>query len=463
MYEIVTLNLETGEVERCLRSPIFRLRIYTRDGNNILAVGQDNILRVYDKSREEDDENQKETVFNNIQGTTIADQILAVSPSYDQRHVLATTIVQLRSGIDVWDAASGKRVRRLTGLTVFPNSIRMFTATRGVGFIPDQNLPHYKVFNFAKGTIERNLEGKACKRMNAFGFIDNKRMMSFSRGRRFVKLWDVETGKVVKVVKFREKRRFEEMLISNHGKMVVCSQASQMTQHTEKQLPLIAIETTTFTHKCLSYEGEQLSLFKASISDDGKYLVNLVQYMQPLLWDLQTGKLISHLFDAEAYETVSAVAVSGSSKTAVTAANGVGIKVWNVESGEVLRTITCSGVSEVYFSPDREVIISRSQGTNSFDAWDMTTAWKVASFTTDGFPNHVKTIGDRLALGLGENTNLIVLRLHRCARNERMQEENLKSPYDGLAMEGSIGDFQGTPTAEDGIDDDKDDDDAYIA
>lgn len=462
MYEIVTLDLETGEVERCLRSPIFRLRIYTRDGNNILAVGQDNILRVYDKIREEDDENQRETVINNIQGNSVADQITAISPSFDQRYVLATTMVQLRNGIDVWDAVSGKRVRRLTGLTVFPNPIRMFTATRGVGFIYDQNLPHYKVFNFAEGIIERNLEGKACKRMNAFGFIDNKRMMSFSRGRRYVKLWDVDNGKVVKVVKFREKRRFEDMLISNNGKMVVCSQASQMTQHTDKQLHLIAIDTTTFTHKCLSYKGEQLSLFKASVSDDGKYLVNLVQYSQPLLWDLQTGKLICKLFDAEEYETASAVAVSGSSKTAITAANSVGIKVWSVVSGKVLCTITCSGVSEVYVSPDGEVIISRSQEANSFDAWDMKTARQLASFTTDGFPNHVKTIGERLALGLGENPNLMVLRLHRSARNERLQEETLKSPYDGLAMEGSIGDFHEKPTAEDGMDDDKDDDNAVI-
>lgn len=462
MYEIVTLDLETGEVERCLRSPIFRLRIYTRDGNNILAVGQDNILRVYDKIREEDDENQRETVINNIQGNSVADQITAISPSFDQRYVLATTMVQLRNGIDVWDAVSGKRVRRLTGLTVFPNPIRMFTATRGVGFIYDQNLPHYKVFNFAEGIIERNLEGKACKRMNAFGFIDNKRMMSFSRGRRYVKLWDVDNGKVVKVVKFREKRRFEDMLISNNGKMVVCSQASQMTQYTDKQLHLIAIDTTTFTHKCLSYKGEQLSLFKASVSDDGKYLVNLVQYSQPLLWDLQTGKLICKLFDAEEYETASAVAVSGSSKTAITAANSVGIKVWSVVSGKVLCTITCSGVSEVYVSPDGEVIISRSQEANSFDAWDMKTARQLASFTTDGFPNHVKTIGERLALGLGENPNLMVLRLHRSARNERLQEETLKSPYDGLAMEGSIGDFHEKPTAEDGMDDDKDDDNAVI-
>ena len=463
MYEIITLNLETGEVERCLRSPIFRLGIYTRDGNNILAVGQDNILRVYDKSREDDDENQKETVITNIQGNTVADQITAISPSFDQRHVLATTIVQLRSGIDVWDAVSGKRVRRLTGLTVFPNPIRMFTATRGVGFIYDQNVPHYKVFNFVEGIIERNLEGKACKRMNAFGFIDNKRMMSFSRGRRFVKLWDVETGKVVKVVKFREKRRFEEMLISNNGKMVVCSQASQMTQHSDKQLHLIAIDTNTFTHKCLSYKGEQLSLFKASISDDGNYLANLVQYSQPLLWDLQTGNLICKLFDAEEYETASAVAVSGSSKTAVTATNGVGIKVWSVDSGKVLCTIACSGVSEVYVSPDGEVIISRSQEANRFDAWDMKTARQLASFTTDGFPNHVETLGDRVALALGGNPNLMVLRLHRSDRNERLQEENLKSPYDGLALECPIGDFQEKPTAKDGMDDDKDNDDSYIA
>lgn len=57
----------------------------------------------------------------------------------------------------------------------------------------------------------------------------------------------------------------------------------------------------------------------------------------------------------------------------------------------------------------------------------------------------------------------MVLRLHRSDRNERLQEENLKSPYDGLALECSIGDFQEKPTAKDGMDDDKDNDDSYIA
>jgi len=88
--------------------------------------------------------------------------------------------------------------------------------------------------------------------------------------------------------------------------------------------------------------------------------------------------------------------------TAITGANGVGIKIWGVESGQVLRTITCPGVSKVYVSPDGKVIISRSEDGNTFDAWDIKTTKHLASFTTDGYPNHVKTVGDGIALGLGE-------------------------------------------------------------
>ena len=462
-YEICILNLETREMERCLRSPILRMRIYTRDGVNILAIGQDNIIRVYDKSREEDDENQKDTTLSEIQGNTMADQIRGISPSFDQRHILTTAFVQLRNVIDVWDGLSGKRVRRLMNLTVFPNPIRMFTATRGVGFIYDQEIPHYKVFNFVEGRIERNLEGKACKRMNAFGFIDQKRMMSFSRGRRFVKVWNVDSGKVVKVAKFKEKRRFEDMLISNNGKRAVCSLASQLTKHSDKELHLIVIDTTSFSSKILKYEGEQLSLFNARISDDGSYLVNLVQYSQPLLWDLQTGNLIRKLFNPEAYEIARAVAVSGASMIAVTGTGDQKIKIWSIESREVLRTIDCPSIYELFISPDGEAIISRSQETNGFDAWETKTGKKLASFTPDFIPYFVKTIGDKLALGLAENPNLMILHLHRPGLKDRMQEDNLHFPYDGLAIDATVGDFLEKPSSNDGIDTDEDDDDSFIA
>ena len=459
VFEICILNLETGKAERCLRNPIMRFRIYTRDGNNILAVGQDNILRVYDKSREEEDENAKDTALNEVQGNTVADQITSISSSFDQRHVLTTVLTQLKNEIHVWDVQKGKLVRRLMNLTVFPNPLRMCTATRGVGFIFDQAMPHYKVFNLKEAKIERNLDGKACKRMNAFGFIDQKHMISFSRGRRNVKVWDIDSGRVVKVVKFKEKQRFEDMVISSNGKMVVCSQASQMTQHTDKELRLIAIETTSFTYKFLAQKETQLSLFNAKISDDGKYLVNLVQFCQPLLWNVLTGQLICKLFNAENYEVASTVALSASAMTALTDSSDAGIKIWDVESGRNVRSINIpDGVSEIHCTPDGKAIISRSQNANTFDAWDMQSTRHLASFTADGSPNHVKFIGDRLALGLGENPNLMVLCLHRPHESEVLQP----SPYDGLSLEVTLEDFQERPTANDNMDDDKDDDKSQI-
>ncbi|XP_078369383.1 uncharacterized protein LOC144653297 [Oculina patagonica] len=466
-FEICILNLETGEMERCLRFPVYQSHVYTRDGTNILAIGQDNSLRVYDRRREGDDENKKETFLNKIYGYTVSDTISAIQSSFDQRYVLSTAVVKLKNEIDVWDALSGQRVCRLMNLMVFPDPIRMCSASRGVGFIDDKKIPHYKVFNFVEGTIERNLDGKACKRMTAFGFIDQKHMLSFSRGRRFLKVWDVDSGKVVKVVQFKEKHRFEKMLISTNGKMAVCSLAGRKTtNHKDKELPLIAVDTTSFTHKVLKYEGEQLILFNARISDDGKYLVNYVQNSRPLLWDLHSGQLIQKLFDPEENESAITVAVSGASMMAMTGTHD-GIKVWSIESGQVLRTISSPDVSNLYLSPDGEVVISKSNSfeADSFHAWDPKTGRKLASFTTDGNVMHVEIVGDRLALGLRENPNLMIVHLHRPGQKGKVHDEYLQSPYDGLTIETTLTKESQLekPSAQDDMDTDKDDDKGDVA
>ena len=461
VFEIAITDLDTGDVEKCLRSPIYRLRIFTRDGINILSIGHDSILRIYDKSREEEDENQNDTNVNEIQGNKVADQITALSPGFDQRHAITIATVQLRNELAVWDALAGRKVREVRNLMFFPNPIRMCSATRGVGFIYDQDLPHYRVFNFKDGTIERILEGKACKRMNAFGFIDQSHIISFSKGRRYLKVWDVDTGKVVNVIKFKEKQRFEEMLISSDGKVAVCSQASQMTEHKDKGLPVIAVNTRNFKHKVLKYEDENLNFYNAQISHDGKHLITMAEYVKPLLWDLTSGKLKHKLFDSDSYAGANIAAVSSVTNLAVTGQNDGGIRVWDIESGTVLRTLSSPAVTNIYFCADGEVLFTRDQQANSFDAWDVIKAKKLSSITTDGIPNHVDIIGNRLLLGVGENPNLCILRVHRPGRDNEM-DATQGSPYEGINLVTEVKDCEGKPTVKDGMDDDKDNDDGYI-
>lgn len=148
--------------------------------------------------------------------------------------------------------------------------------------------------------------------------------------------------------------------------------------------------------------------------------------------------------------------------TAITGTDNHGIKIWSIESRQVLRTIPSPPASELYLSQDGEVIFSRSQDLNTFDAWEAKTGKNLAS-STDGYPTHVKAIGDKLALGLGINQNLMILHLHRPGQKSKMLEEALKSPYDGLAIEAVVEDSLEKPSVEDSMDTDKDDDDSYIA
>lgn len=91
--------------------------------------------------------------------------------------------------MSVWDTLAGKKVAEIGDVAVCPNPLRMSSLTRGVGFIYDhKEQHHYKVFNLKEGKIERRLSGKACKRMQAFGFINGQHMLSFSKGRRFLKV-----------------------------------------------------------------------------------------------------------------------------------------------------------------------------------------------------------------------------------------------------------------------------------
>ena len=97
--------------------------------------------------------------------------------------------VAMKNVMSIWDTMTGQKVVDISGLTVYPNPLRMSSSTCGVGFIYDQNGDHhYKIFNLGKGVVERSLCGKACKRTQAFGMIDEKRMLSFSKGRRLLKV-----------------------------------------------------------------------------------------------------------------------------------------------------------------------------------------------------------------------------------------------------------------------------------
>ena len=86
-------------------------------------------------------------------------------------------------------------------------------------------------------------------------------------------MWDIDSGKVVRMVNCGQKYRFEEMLLSGNQKIAILSQVSQTSpdvDYKEKTVPLIVFNTESFEHKNLVLEDKRLGLYNAKIDKNGR-------------------------------------------------------------------------------------------------------------------------------------------------------------------------------------------------
>jgi len=195
-YELVKWDLDTGDATIVARlQPAFG--VYGRRGDFVATAGTDGVLRIYD-ARESVDEDETD-VTTTTQG--FADSIWMLTVAADNRHVIASCTVKMMPEIAVWDALTGVKVRSIKTYN-FPQPLRMLSDKVGVGRIAvaDQkkdNFDHFKLMDFDQAKTLRVLQGKSSKRLEAVGLIDKKNFMGLSRGRRNLKVWDVDTGKVM--------------------------------------------------------------------------------------------------------------------------------------------------------------------------------------------------------------------------------------------------------------------------
>ena len=469
-YEILVTNLEDGTVHKTLKSKSFGTLIihvyfYTRDGKFAISVAHDNIIRLYDLEQAiKENTEEVSTVSSSYMAVSSVDSISYLGRETDHmhRHVIATAMVDNASQILIWDALTGKKVRGLKLIQEMPpTAIKMHGATRAVGFIYDQEFFHLKVFDLKTGKVERNLQGKASKRTEAFGFVDEDNIIAFSRGRRNLKVWNLDDGNLVKQYKFGQTHRFEDMLISRNGKSVVCSQVSTVINHDEETLPLIFLNTQTGDQKFLEIESTQLLLWNGSLTDDGSYLVCLTKDFKALLWDLTNGSLKHRLVADEKNPTVTSTAISSSSSIVLTGAGDGGISVWDIVSGRLRYAFKCETVDSLFMTQDGQLAFCNYRYRNSsIDAWDLSTGVMLASFTSDWKPERMTISGNCLVVAKADKPEFMTLRPHIPGHVETVQPNN--SPFENCPLESNLQPAQGLASAREKDEDEDADDDSDV-
>ncbi|MFO0147398.1 MAG: NACHT and WD repeat domain-containing protein [Microcystis sp.] len=152
-------------------------------------------------------------------------------------------------------------------------------------------------------------------------------------------------------------------------------------------------------------EGHKDFVTSVNFSPDGKTLVSVSRDNTIKLWNVETGEEIRTL---KGHYGVQCVNFSPDGKTLVSGSWDNTIKLWNVETGEEIRTLKGHNgpVNSVNFSPDGKTLVSGS-GDKTIKLWNVETGQEIR--TLKGHDNSVISVnfspdGKTLVSGSGDKT-----------------------------------------------------------
>ena len=302
--------------------------------------------------------------------------------SPDGRYILSAGTDK---SISLWDAQTGKVVRRLEGEAV---------AGTTVAFSPDG---HTVAFRGLLGTLKiwENVEtGTAVREIKTRNGVlhvafsrDGRNVMTLD-GSKCLEVLDVGSGEPVRRSTSAYDFRAESLALSPDGRFVALGGEDKR---------IVLWETGTWKQVCV-LQGHTGSISSLAISPDGRQVLSASRDKTLVLWDLQSGKPIRTLLAPRKetqtlYVTLYSATFSPDGRRAMAGMyDGTGhgtVKLWEIDSGKEIASFSFPGqVTHVAFSPDgRRILAARSDGREGLiELWDDTQTYADfrAALTPDG-------------------------------------------------------------------------------
>ena len=155
-------------------------------------------------------------------------------------------------------------------------------------------------------------------------------------------------------------------------------------------------------------EGHDQGVNSVTFSPDGKMLASASDDKTIKLWNAQTGAVIRTL---EGHDSmVKSVTFSPDGKMLASASDDKTIKLWDAQTGTEIRTIKShdDSVIGVTFSPNGETLASSGAGDNSIKLWDAQTGAEIRTLKGyDGWRNDISFSPDGQTLAFkGDDNNI---------------------------------------------------------
>jgi WD40 repeat protein len=248
--------------------------------------------------------------------------------------------------IKLWDVATGREVRTLTG--------HMLEVT-SVAFSPDGRLLAsgscdytIKLWEVASGREVRTLTGHGGS-VRSVAFSPDGRLLASGADDGKIKLWEVATGREVRTLGTWWTLWVDSVAFSPDGRLLASASG------TEIRLWEVASGSLVRT-----LEGHTDPVRSVAFSPDGRLLASGSADETIKLWEVATGREVRTLMGHT--DWVRSVAFSPNGKLLASGSGDKTIKLWEVATGREVRTLEGHTlvVTSVAFSPDGRLLASGS-------------------------------------------------------------------------------------------------------
>lgn len=286
--------------------------------------------------------------------------------------------------IKLWDVATGRELRTLTGHSDDVESVAF--SPDGRTLASGSNDETIKLWDVVTGRELRTLTGHQGGVISISFSPDGQTIGSGSLDKT-VKLWDTETGRVLHT-------------LSGHKDLVECiafgrNGRTLASGSFDKTIKVWDVGSGRELHEFLTSDWVTSVAFSLDGSILGAATGHTVQ-----LWDLPNGRVLRTLRGHTAL--VESVAFSPNRTTLASGGGDSNIKLWDVDVGREVRTLVGDSiVRAVAFSPDGKILAS-AHDKHVITLWDAVTGRKLRTLTGRTAPISSVVFdpeGTRLALG----------------------------------------------------------------